>query len=85
MIAGSILSKKVAESPAALVIDVKLGKAAVIPDENYMIKLAQSMVRPRSIYIIIVFNSVPATSKLTSLRIRNQTLLSNLIQWKVRS
>jgi thymidine phosphorylase len=45
MVAGSILSKKVAENPAALVIDVKLGKGALIRDENYMIKLAHSLVR----------------------------------------
>lgn len=47
MMAGSILSKKIAESPAVLVLDVKLGKAAIIPDEAYMRKLAQSMVRLR--------------------------------------
>jgi thymidine phosphorylase len=44
-IAGSILSKKIAESPAALVIDVKLGKGALIRDETYMVKLAHSLVR----------------------------------------
>jgi thymidine phosphorylase len=52
-IVGSILSKKVAESPVALVIDVKLGKAAVFPDQEYATKLANSLVRCIHYYQII--------------------------------
>jgi len=44
LITGSILSKKIAENLTALVIDVKLGKASVFPDEDYVRRLAHSMV-----------------------------------------
>ena len=43
-IVGSILSKKIAENLAALVIDVKLGKGGIFCDGDYMRRLAHSMV-----------------------------------------
>ena len=54
MVAGSILSKKIAESPAALVLDVKLGRGATISDENYMRKLAHTLVNERAVMTRIV-------------------------------
>lgn len=43
-LAGSIISKKVAEQPKALVLDVKFGIGAVIQDKDQSRDLAQKMV-----------------------------------------
>lgn len=44
LIAGSIISKKVAEQPKALVLDVKFGIGAVIQDKDQSRELARKMV-----------------------------------------
>lgn len=41
---GSIISKKVAEQPKALVLDVKFGIGAVIQDKDQSRELARKMV-----------------------------------------
>lgn len=69
LITGSILSKKIAESPAALVIDVKLGKGAVMRDEQMMRKLANSLVSVANLQGV----------KTTALLTRMDTSLGNMV------
>lgn len=45
IIVGSIISKKVAEQPDALVLDVKFGVGAFIQDKDQSRVLAQKMVK----------------------------------------
>ena len=45
LIASSIMSKKIAEGTGALVLDVKVGSGAFLPDETDARKLAETMVR----------------------------------------
>src|SRR5690606_8656857 len=44
LIASSIMGKKLAEGAAALVLDVKLGSGAFLPDEPRALELARTMV-----------------------------------------
>lgn len=45
LITGSIMSKKIAEGIDGLVLDVKTGSGAFMPDKNDAIKLADSLIR----------------------------------------
>lgn len=57
IIVGSIISKKVAEQPDALVLDVKFGVGAFIQDKDQSRILAQKMVK------INTNNRTPSSSK----------------------
>ena len=50
-LSASIMSKKVAESIKSLVLDVKTGSGAMIPEEEGATKLAESMVRYNKLFI----------------------------------
>lgn len=49
LITSSILSKKVAEGTRALVMDLKVGRAAFLKKKDEAVKLAETMVRDRRI------------------------------------
>jgi len=54
-IVGSIVSKKAAEGLTALVLDIKVGKAAWNQDFDFMKRMAQTLVsRPFSLYLYAI-------------------------------